>query len=370
MPGARLAVVGATASDVWGTMVEGESGILAYSPPWFYPKVQTTKRRLVYPNDAKLVLFSADEPERFRGPNHAGAWCDELPAWRRLESWTQLQFTLRSGLHPQTFITTTPKPIRILLDMVENKNTALLTGTTYDNAANLSASFFDAVVAPKEGTALGRAEICGELLDQMPGALWRRDWFKYVSELPRLERVVIGVDPAETSGRDADDTGIVVCGIDSKRHGYVIEDYTVHTTPDAWAKKVAEAYTKYHASALVLDSGRNGEMGRSLIKMVDSNIRVIIKGGNRGKRAWAEPISALYEQGKVFHLNARDQNGKLKLTALEDQMVTWSDEVRDWSPDRLDACVYALTELMLQSPPVQQAGLNSSPGMKRREAWL
>jgi phage terminase large subunit-like protein len=361
-PGCRIAMVGATAADVWGTMLEGESGLLACCPPWDKPAVHTTKRRVVWANGSMAILYSADKPARLRGPQHHFAWADETCAWRYLDAWDQLMFGLRLGPVPQVAMTTTPRPLDLIRELAQDESTALLIGSSRDNAANINLKHF----GKYDGTALGRQETDGELLDEMPGALWKREWFAHVSAAPKLNRIVIGFDPAETSGKDADDSGIVAAGLGEDGLGYILDDRTVHATPDAAARAVVKAYFDFGAGAVIVDATRNGELAKSLIAVVDPRVRVLIKGGNRGKRAWAEPISALYEQGRVRHVALRDpKTGRVRVSALEDQMCNWSDDVRDWSPDRLDASVYALTELMLREAPSIK-GLNDTRTAARR----
>lgn len=361
-PGIRIAMVGATAADVWGTMLEGESGLLACCPPWNKPAVHTTKRRVVWPNGSMAILYSADKPARLRGPQHHKAWADELCAWRYLDAWDQLMFGLRLGASPQVLVTTTPRPMGLIRELAESEDTALTIGSSRDNAANINLK----QLLKFDGTALGRQETDGELLDEMPGAIFKRDWFHHVPAAPKLARIVIGWDPSETSGKDADDHGIVPCGLGEDGLGYILDDRTVHDTPDAAARAVVKAYWDFKAGMVVLDAGRGGEYGIGLIKLIDPRVRVTVKGGNRGKRAWAEPVSALYEQGRIKHVaTTNPKTGRMRLTQLEDQMCNWSDDVREWSPDRMDAAVYALTELMLRDAPSQK-GLNDERLAPRR----
>lgn len=365
-PECRIALVGATAADVWGTMVEGDSGVLACCPPWDRPEVHTTKRRLRWRNRSQAILYSADKPKRLRGPQHHFAWADELCSWRYLEAYDQLMFGLRLGLHPKVMVTTTPLPIDLLREMIQSPEAAVTIGSSRENGANLSPDFFRRIVKKYEGTHLGLQELEGELLEQSPGALWKKSWFRYVETPPVLKRIVLGLDPAETSGKKADDTGIVICAVGEDGFGYVLEDASVHTTPDAWAKKAAERYRFHHCGSVVVDAVRGGEMAKGLLHLVDPNIRVLVKGGNRGKRAWAEPVSALYEQGRIKHLATIDQETNRKLVArMEDQMCTWTDDVKEWSPDRMDAAVYALSELLLRDELTHE----SMPSTPRRTTW-
>jgi phage terminase large subunit-like protein len=230
----RVALVGPTASDVRDVMVQGESGLLNIAPPWNRPVYQSTKRRVVWPNGAYAMLFSADEPDRLRGPQHDAAWCDELCAWRYPSAWDMLMFTLRLGDDPKCVVTTTPRPIKILRDLVANPTTAIVRGSTFDNAANLAPAFIETITAKYSGTRLGRQELQAEILDDTPGALWLQTTLdaQKKDRAPDLSRVVVAVDPAVTSGEDADETGIIVCGRDSSSQAYILEDLSLRGTPD------------------------------------------------------------------------------------------------------------------------------------------
>jgi phage terminase large subunit-like protein len=338
----RLALVAPTAADGRDVMVEGESGILAISPPHERPLYEPSKRRLTWPNGALATVYSADEPERLRGPQHDGAWCDELASWRFVEdAWANLQFGLRLGEGPRSVITTTPKPIRIIRELLEAATTVVTRGSTYENRGNLADSFIDAVRSRYEGTRLGRQELYAEILEDAEGALWKRAELEEhrVRKAPELKRIVVACDPAATSGEEANETGIVVAGVSREGHGYILDDRTTRASPLKWAEAAVTAYHMFKADRLIAETNQGGEMVRSTIATVDA--KVAYKGihATRGKQTRAEPVAALYEQGKVHHVGA--------FADLEDQLCQWTPGSA--SPDRLDALVWALTELMLEN---------------------
>lgn len=359
----RIALVAPTAADARDTMVEGESGILAICPPWNKPQYEPSKRRLTWPSGAIATLFSAEEPERLRGPQHDTAWCDEIAAWKYpQETWDMLQFGLRLGDDPRCAITTTPKPIPLVKDILKNPVTAVTRGSTYDNITNLAPAFVDIIISKYEGTRLGRQELNAEILDDNPDALWQRSNIDdhRVSSIPELTRIVVGVDPAVTSKSGSDDTGIVVAGIDKRMHGYILGDYTCHTTPQKWAQEVIAAYHKHSADRIVGETNNGGEMVEHTLRTVDPGIPFKAVHASRGKQTRAEPISAYYEQGRIHHVGS--------FPALEDQMCDWVPGVSD-SPDRVDALVWALTELLppekpRQSVPKFSPGFGLSGGMR------
>src|ERR1700757_2320370 len=236
----RIAIVAATAADARDVLVEGESGILAVAPPWCRPVYEPSKRRLTWPNGAIATTFSAEEPERLRGPQHDAAVCDELGAWSRPETWDMLQFGLRLGRKPRCLVATTPRPTRLIRELLarEGRDVVVTRGSTYENRANLAPGFFDQVIRKYEGTRLGRQELNAELLEDTPGALWSHAIIDAarISAAPSLHRIVVAIDPAVTSGEDADETGIVVVGKDANGHGYVLADASGRHQPVEWAK--------------------------------------------------------------------------------------------------------------------------------------
>ncbi len=351
MPGSRGALIGPTAADVRDTMILGESGLLAVCPPWFYPLYQPSKRRVVWPNGSMATCYSAEEPDRLNGPQHHWAWADEIGVWQRAQAtWDMAMFGLRLGDNPQVAATTTPKPsalVRALVAQAKEPNspTVVTHGTTYDNLAFLADSFLTQVVARYEGTRLGRQELRGELLDDVPGALWTREELDSHriarAALPDLVRVVVAIDPAVSTGEDADETGIVVAAKGVDGEGYVLGDYTGRQlTPHQWATRAVNAYREHEADLIVGEVNNGGEMVEAVLRGVDRSLPYKAVHASRGKRVRAEPISGLYEQGRCHHVGTFD--------ALEDQMCNFVPDSLDGSPDRVDALVWAFTELMLE----------------------
>lgn len=337
----RMALVAPTAADVRDVVVEGESGILAVSPPWNRPLYEPSKRRLTWPNGAIATTYSADEPDRLRGPQHDDAACDEIAAWRYPETWDMLMFGLRLGDDPQVLAATTPKPVKLIRNLLASSSTVVTRGSTYENLGNLAPVFLEEIVARYEGTRLGRQELNAELLDDVPGALWTRRLLDdlRVSEAPDLQRIVVSIDPAVTSGEEADETGISVAGLGVDGHGYVLGDLSCRLSPDGWARRAVNAYHDRRADRLVAEVNNGGDLVERVIRTVDRNVSYRAVHASRGKRVRAEPIAALYEQGKVHHAGA--------LPDLEDQMCAYTPDGYAGSPDRLDALVWALTDLML-----------------------
>src|SRR6201997_1799723 len=236
----RIALVGPTAADARNVMVEGESGILAISPDPERPLYEPSKRRLTWPNGAIATTYSADEPERLRGPQHDAAWCDEIASWRYPEAWDMLMFGLRLGNDPRV-VTTTPKPIKIIRDLIADPTTVITRRSTYDNRANLAPAFMAQIIKKYEGTRLGRQELNAEVLDDVPGALWSRTLIEETrwpphKAVPDLIRIAVAIDPAATSGEEADETGIIVAGKDADGHGYVLADHSGRYAPTEWAR--------------------------------------------------------------------------------------------------------------------------------------
>lgn len=342
----RVALLAETAADGRDVLVEGESGLLAVHPKAFRPMYEPSKRRLTWPNGAVATVFNGTEPDQLRGPQHDCSWCDELAKWRYArETFDQLQFGMRLGKHPRQIITTTPRPIEIIRELVTQANTgddvALTMGRTMDNAANLAAPFLKRIQDRYAGSRLGRQELEAEILDDAPGALWTRRGLDEHRrrEAPALKRVVVGVDPAVTAGEEADETGIVVAGIGEDNRGYVLADYSTSATPEAWARKAVAAYREYQANTIVAEVNQGGDMVTAVIRSIDPSVPVQAVRATRGKHMRAEPISALYEQGRVSHIGG--------FAALEDQMclMTSSGYEGEKSPDRLDALVWAMTAL-------------------------
>lgn len=338
---ARVALVAATAADVRDVMVEGESGLCSLYPDIDY---EPSKRRLTWPNGAQATTYSADKPDRLRGPQHTKAWCDELAAWRYPEAWDMLHMGLRLGAAPQCVVTTTPRPTTIIRGLVdsaaEDARYRVATGSTYDNAANLAPAFLEAIKRQYEGTRLGQQEIYASILDDAAGALWSRAVLEElrVRKLPAMRRVVVAIDPAATSNAASNETGIIICGLGQDGQGYVIDDLSGRFGPDAWARRAVQAYRRHSADRIIAEVNQGGEMVESTLRTVDPIIPYTGVRASKGKRIRAEPIAALYEQRRVHHVGF--------LPELEDQLCMWDADDGSPSPDRLDAMVWGLTELM------------------------
>jgi phage terminase large subunit-like protein len=339
----HITIVGATANDARTIMVEGESGILAVCPPGERPKYMAHKGELHWPNGGKTQVMSADEPERFRGKQSEIIWADELASWRYPESWTQLMMGLRLG-NPRAVITTTPRPTQIIRMLLDDPHTHMTRGSTYDNRSNLAEKFFEIVIKRYEGTRLGRQELNAEILTDNPSALWQRDQIEAsrVMEAPTLKRVVVGVDPAATGGDESDLTGIVVAGIGIDNRGYVLGDYSLRASPDAWARKVVYAFEQHKADRIIVETNNGGEMCSTVLRHVAPNLPITTVHASTGKWARAEPIAALYEQGRVSHVGV--------FSEMEDQMTDYVPGTGRRSPDRMDALVWAMTHLMPPNP--------------------
>jgi predicted phage terminase large subunit-like protein len=347
----RLAIVAPTAADVRDTLVEGESGILATASPKFRPRYEPSKRRLTWPNGAIATTFSADEPDRFRGPQHDGALCDEMAAWKDPDaSWDMLMFGLRLGTEPRAVVTTTPRPIPLVRRLVADPTTAVTRGSTYENAANLAPAFLDEIIKRYEGTRLGRQELLAEILDDIEGALWSRKMIDDArigkASAPDLARVVVAIDPAVTHTDESDETGIVVAGQGVDGDYYVLDDLSCRLSPDGWATRAVSAYEAHKADRIVGEVNNGGELVESVLRTVGRTVAYKAVRASRGKAVRAEPVAALYEQGRVHHVGA--------FPKLEDQMCGWVPGAGDRSPDRMDALVWAMTELQ---EPVARFGV-------------
>lgn len=349
----RFALVGRTAADVRDVMVEGESGILACSPPWFMPKYEPSKRRLTWPNGAIATTYSADEPDALRGPQHTKAWCDEPAAWKYEDTWDQMMFGLRLGAKPQVVATTTPRPTRLIRMLANAKTTHVTRGTTYENKSNLSPVFWQQITTKYEGTRLGRQELEAILLDDAEGALWKRDAMieRYrVLQAPELIRVVVGVDPPASHSVESAECGIIVAGLGTDGHGYVLDDLSLQGSPNEWARQAVTGYYRYHADRLVAEVNQGGDMVEAVIRGIDEKVAFKSVRATRGKQLRAEPVAAIYEQGRGHHVGA--------FPYVEDQMCQWVQG--DVSPDRLDALVWTFTELMVtEGEPTAQGELEA-----------
>ncbi len=345
----RIALVGPTAADVRDVMIEGESGLLSIGPPNERPKYEPSKRRVTWRNGAIATAYSADEPERLRGPQHDFAWADEIASWRYPEAWDMLMFGLRLGDDPRVLVTTTPKPIKIIRELIADPTTAITRGSTYDNRANLAAAFLQQIVKKYEGTRLGRQELNAEILDDVPGALWSRALIEESrwplhKAVPDLIRIVVAIDPAASAGEESDETGIIVAGKDAEGHGYILADQSGRYMPTDWAKTAVDLYRKHKADRIVAEVNNGGDMVEATVRMIDINASYTAVRASRGKVIRAEPAAALYEQKRIHHIGA--------FPTLEDQMCAFASDFdrvsAGFSPDRVDALVWALTDLLVE----------------------
>jgi len=372
----RGGAIMATNSDVERVAIKGESGFLnlCWKDDVTYagkrmgaPEWSPTKRTLTWENGAKIEFYSSQEPERLRGPQFQFLWADEMAAWAYdEETWQMAQFCLRLGKHPRAVVTTTPKPTKLVRTLLKEPTTHVTTGSTFDNAANLADTYLKAVKDQYEGTRLGRQELYAEVMEEAEGALWTTDMLDSsqvaLKEVPQLNRVVVSLDPAITANKESDMTGIVVAGIDVNGKGYVLGDYTDRLTPQGWASKAIELYHHFQADRIVAERNQGGDMVRRTIEVEDETVPIKLVHASRGKFARAEPISALYERGLVRHV----RDCEASLGELETQMRTWEPLGSIGSPDRLDALVWALTDLMLGSyqKPQLQLVYSDSKGLR------
>jgi len=375
----RIAAVAATNSDIERVMVKGESGFLNVcwkgdktykGGKMGYPEWSPTKRTLSWESGAQVQFFSAEEPERLRGPQFELAWCDELAAWNKdQDTWAMLQFCMRLGKHPRIMVTTTPKPTKLVREILKNPTTHTTTGSTFDNAANLAGTYLKAVKEQYEGTRLGRQELYAEVLEEAEGALWTTDMLDKASikheDLPHLNRIVVSIDPAVTANAESDMTGIVVAGIDVNGVAYVLGDYTERLSPQGWASKAISLYHQYSADRIVAERNQGGDLVRRTIEVEDETVPIKLVHASRGKYARAEPVSALYERGMVKHVSNPPDGASLN--ELETQLRTWEPLGSIGSPDRLDACVWAITELSLNgyAKPQLTLAYTSAKGLSR-----
>lgn len=347
----RVALVGETIEQVREVMIFGDSGILACSPDDRRPDWEATRKRLVWPNGAIATVHSAHDPEGLRGPQFDAAWVDEIAKWKKSqETWDMLQFALRLGDQPQVCVTTTPRNVGVLKALLKSPSTVVTHAPTEANRANLAASFLEEVRGRYRGTRLGRQELDGVLLADAEGALWTSEMLEgtRVVDVPVLDRIVVAVDPATTSGASADECGIVVAGVQCSGppqdwRAYVLGDCTVSGQgPSGWARAAIAAMERFGADRLVAEVNQGGQMVQEVIRQVDPLVPYKGVHASRGKVARAEPIAALYEQGRVKHV--ADLNG------LEDQMTRMTRQGYEGggSPDRVDALVWALHELMIE----------------------
>lgn len=340
------AVVAPTFGDVRDVCVEGPSGIIAVlARRCIAHNWNRSLGEIHLANGSRIKAGSADEPDRWRGWNFRGGWCDELGAWRRPDAWTQLRLATRIGDRPRLVVTTTPRPTRLVTELAQRDDGSVFVtrGSTWDNAENLSPAALDELRLRYEGTRIGRQELEGELLLDTPGALWSLAQFDTpgfrvaLDDVPDLVRVVTAVDPAVTSGEDSDSTGIVTAGIDHTGDLWVLADDTCRLSPDGWASAAVGAMDRWGADRIVAEVNNGGDLVESVLRAVDRSVPYRKVHASRGKRVRAEPVAALYEQGRVHHVGV--------LADLEEQMCQWTPDGVQGSPDRLDALVWAITDL-------------------------
>ncbi len=355
-----IALVAETYADAREVMIEGPSGLCAVAADLSRPTYEPSRRRLVWPNGAVAYAFSAEDPDGLRGYQFDAAWADELCKWRYPEeTWSNLQLALRLGKRPRQIATTTPRPMALIKRLIAAATTTLTRASSYANRANLSEAFFTEIAAAYEGTALGRQELLGEIVDDVIGALWSWNMIEAarISYYPPLSRIVVAVDPPATSGPDADECGIIVAGVadigggvNDQRVAYLLADRSAPgLSPRQWAERAVAAFHEYEADRIVVEVNQGGEMVKAVIAQVDAAAPVKSVYATRGKRLRAEPIAALYEQGRVRHVGA--------FPALEEQMASYTGaSSAGKSPDRLDALVWALTDLML-NPAAPRPGV-------------
>jgi phage terminase large subunit-like protein len=354
----RFALVARTAADVRDVIVEGESGIINITPPSERPHYEPSKRRLTWPNGNTATLFTADEPDSLRGPQFTHAWGDEVAAWRQtpdaagMTAFDNLRVGTRLGLKPKLLVTTTPKRVPLLYQLIaeseKSRNVRITKGSTLDNAGNLSSAYLDAITGVYEGTRLAQQELYGEMLSDVEGALWTPDLLDRGREstLPMGTPLrVIGVDPS-VAENPRDECGIVVCASTGerdlyRRNSWILEDATIHGSPDVWANKVVQMARKWGAP-VVAEVNQGGALVRNAIQTIDPSVKVFEVHSKYGKALRAEPITLAYEQGRVHHVGY--------LAELESQMISWIPG-EGKSPDRIDALVHALTALLIKPPP-------------------
>jgi predicted phage terminase large subunit-like protein len=340
-PAGRIALIGGTLDEARAVMVEGVSGLLAIHDDELRPDYEPSKRLLTWPNGAVAQIFSGEDPDSLRGPQFDAAWCDELAKWRYpQESWDMLQFGLRLGSPPQVVITTTPRPLGLLKRLISDPHPIVTRAATWRNEVNLASEFITEMQRRYRGTRLGRQELEAEIIADDPDALFRRDWIeaKRISEAPEMKRIVVALDPPAGRGGESA-CGIIAAGLGRDDRAYILDDATVRgKTPAQWAARAIAIYHARKADRIVAEVNQGGAMVEAVLREVDGTVAYRPVTASRGKRARAEPVAALYEQGRVSHAGS--------FPDLEDEMCTWHEE-GEGSPDRLDALVWALTELML-----------------------
>lgn len=348
-----ISIIADSPFDLRQYSIEGPSGFLNVGPPEYRPLYEPSKKTLTWPNGSKALLFSAEDPETLRGASGSLFWWDELAKSRYAQTgWDNLMFGLREGT-PRGIVTTTPRPIPLLKQLMARESTVVTHGSTWENKDNLSEIYYREVIAPKMGTRIGRQEIDAEILDDLPGALWTRAMLEKAqwqgTDFPDMVRIVVAVDPSGTRGisDEGDSVGIVVAGKGVDDICYILADRTCKLSPSGWGRRAVLAYKEFKADAIVAEINFGGAMVENVIRTVDPRVAYRELRASRGKVARAEPVAALYEQGKVKHAGS--------FPALEDQLCAMGQEgyVGEGSPDRADAMVWAVTALMLGKRPAR-----------------
>lgn len=345
----RLALIGSTDLECRQVMVEGSSGLLSVHPPWEPVTYKPSKKQIIWPNGATATCFSAEAYERLRGPQFDGAWVDELAKFQNDQNvMDQLMFALRLGKNPRVILTTTPRPSTLIKSLLKNPQVHVTTGTTFDNMKNLPESFLTYMNDQYGSKRIGRQELFAEIVEEQPLALWSHaivEKAKSAYQEANFKRIVVSIDPAVSHGKKSDETGIIVAGLSDAGIGIVLKDLSLKGPAHVWVKKAIHAYHSFQADRILAEVNMGGELVEQLLREYDPSISYRPVRAMRGKILRAEPIAALYERGKVWHAP--------HLTKLEEQLTNYMPGVTKKSPDRLDALVWALTDLMIlkSSPP-------------------
>lgn len=353
---APIHLISPTAADIRKVMIEGPSGILSCYPQGEAPLYEPSKGHLLtWPNGNIAYAFSAEEPERLRGPQCCRYWADELAAWQRAdETWDNLMFGFRIGENLRGVITTTPRPIQLIRDLIKNPASHITRGTTYENRRNLAREFFNEVIRKYEGTRIGRQELMGELLEDFPGALWTRSMIESARIRPdevhwdMIVRIVVAIDPAVSANEDSDETGIITAALTRSEHVLILDDDSCKESPLGWARRAVSRYKLRKADRIVAEVNNGGDLVAANLYTVAPEVPFRAVRASRGKAVRAEPVAAMYEQGRVHHVGRFD--------TLEDQLCEFVPGITDKSPDRMDALVWAVTELVVD-PELQELAL-------------
>ncbi|CAO5682650.1 MAG: hypothetical protein HEEMFOPI_00772 [Holosporales bacterium] len=343
----RIALIGGCVSEVVNVMIKGESGIESITPPKDRPKFNASTNTLHWPCGAMAYIIGATTPEKLRGPQFDAAWVDELAKFKDGESlWNQLMLGLRLGDNPRCIVTTTPKPTEMIKRLMNDPLTYITRGTTFENKENLAPFYMNHIIKQFESTRLGAQELYGQLLTEHEGALWQRSMIRYCLPQKAFKRVVVAIDPAATHHEKSDETGIVVAGLTEDNLVFILNDLSGKLSPHDWGQRAVKAYKDHEADRIVAEINKGGDMVERIVKSIDPHVSYKSVRATRGKNIRAEPIAALYEQNRVFHTKP--------LLQLEEQLCEYIPGKTSKSPDRLDALVWAVTELLLicESNPI------------------